>query len=131
MSTKDRTRGDGSPCCILIANDTALFQLVDRRLALPWYPQVKVFFHAVAFLLIASALTSTWCLASEPTKFPAFLTSWGLMLGTLTYLVQIVVTLRFSVGSIFSNLRIGIGIHHGESVHLLNKYANMNGMARL
>ena len=71
------------------------FQLIDRRLALPWYPAAKVVFHALAFLLIASALTSTWCMASEPTKFPAFLTSWGLMLGTATYLVQFAVTLRF------------------------------------
>ena len=34
-------------------------------------------------------------MASEPAKFPAFLTSWGLMLGTLTYLLQLVSTIRF------------------------------------
>jgi len=84
-------------CCLCWAGPVVRkrTELIDRRLALPWYPAAKVVFHTLAFLLIASALTSTWCMASEPTKFPAFLTSWGLMLGTATYLVQFAVTLRF------------------------------------
>jgi hypothetical protein len=68
---------------------------VDRRLRHPLYPVSKVAFHTMVYLLCISALGYTWSVSSEILKYPAFLTSWGLMLATITYLVQFINTIRF------------------------------------
>ncbi len=72
-----------------------MLQLEDRRENCLYYPATKVAFHAFVFLLCSSALAYTWATSSEPPKYPAFLTSWGLMLATITYFVQFINTLRF------------------------------------